>query len=177
MHSPFFMSTPYLYEMQVARIHWKNLPAHARVWVYQADRPLADDEAEAIQRAGERFVDGWSSHGQDMEAAFQVFHNRFLVVFADEEQAKASGCGIDRSVHFIQDVGQQLDIDFFDRMTLCYEEGESLRTISLTDIPDAIDEGRVDASTPFFDNLVQTKGELSEAWTKPMGEGWTSRYF
>ncbi len=36
---------------------------HARIWIYQANRFLTDDERSLINSKGKEFVDSWSSHG------------------------------------------------------------------------------------------------------------------
>jgi hypothetical protein len=159
-----------------------NIPTpiskEARVWIYQADRKLEQNEVDALRASGERFVAEWSSHGQQMEARFEVRRSRFILVMADEAKAQASGCGIDRSVHFVQDVGAQLAVDFFDRTRLCYlDEEDGVRAIALSDIPEAVAKGQLTKDTKYFDNLVATVSDLEESWLKPMSAGWTSRYF
>lgn len=158
-------------------IDWQTMPDSTRVWIYQASRPLTNDEVIAIEKAGQVFVSEWSSHGADMAAVLEVLHNRFLVLFADEAQAKASGCGIDKSVRFIQELGEHYEIDFFDRMTICYLEGEEVKECQLSEIPSMITKGSITSDTLFFDNLVPDKGSLISRWKRKMGEGWLSRYF
>lgn len=163
--------------MQNTTIDWRTMPDTTRVWIYQSSRAFSDDEVSAIDRAAASFVSQWSSHGSDMAAVMQVFHKRFLVLFADEAQAKASGCGIDKSVRFVQQVQSELGVDFFDRMTICYLKGEEIHECKLPQLPSVVEEGTLTSETLFFDNLVPDKGAFVSRWTCKMGDSWTARYF
>ena len=59
-----------------------------------------------------------------------VIFNRFLVVFVDEKIAQASGCSIDKSVHFVKQLEDEFHINFFDRTLIAYKEGNEIQTKS-----------------------------------------------
>lgn len=146
---------------------------NARVWLYQANRFLSNDEVNTIESKGRVFVDSWNSHGALMDASIEVRYNRVIVVAADEEQAKASGCGIDKSVRFIQELGSQLGIDFFQRTQVLYKTNET----EIADKP--IHEfwamrkaGIITESTIVIDNTIKTVGDLKTVWEIPFNESW-----
>jgi hypothetical protein len=43
-----------------------------------------------------------------MSACIEIFHNRFIIACVDEKTTSASGCGIDKSVKFIQQLESDL---------------------------------------------------------------------
>ncbi len=159
------------------QMDWQTMPNSTRVWIYQANRALGSDEVLTIEKAGQAFVDDWSSHGAEMSAVMEVFHERFLVLFADEAQAKASGCGIDKSVRFVQEIEQHFGVDFFDRMTVCYLQEDEIKDCKLAEVPSLLESGELSKDTFFFDNLVSNKEAFQNRWKVKMSEGWTSRYF
>ncbi len=156
---------------------WQDLPDHARVWIYQGNRTLTPSEEEMLLKKGKEFVSGWASHGQEMTAAFEVFHNRFAVIMADENKAMASGCSIDSSVHFIQQIQQEIGIDFFDRMRLVYKVDGDFHDCTLAEIPALVTAGQVTPDTLMFDNLVAVKSDFAKSWPRPMSDTWAARYF
>lgn len=164
-------------EQDILSSDWQELPAHTRVWVYQSNRPLTDVETQTISKLGIEFVNGWASHGNELQAAFTVFHNRFVVIFVDEKQAMASGCSIDSSVKFIQDLGEQLVVDFFDRMIICYKVDDEIHQARLADIPALVNNAVLGPKTKVFNNLVASRVELEQSWLMEMGESWMKRYF
>ena len=68
-------------------IDFDKLPDKARVWVYQANRPLTDGDVKTIEEAFQPALNQWAAHGQPLLASAQVVENRFVVVGVDEGYA------------------------------------------------------------------------------------------
>lgn len=153
----------------------EDLSPEAKVWIYQADRPLKSEERQKIQEMGERFVADWSAHGSSLKARFKIFYDRFLVFFVDESQQEATGCSIDRSVHFIKGLESDLDLDLMDRRMVAYKDGEGVSVIPFDQLDNAVQEGRLDRNSIVFNNLVRTKKEFDEGWEIALGESWHAR--
>ena len=158
-------------------IPFEQLPPQARIWIYQADRTLQDQEIEEINKKAERFVTAWTSHGQTLQASAKIFYNRFLVLATDEAVSSPSGCSIDASVNFIRELEQTFGLSFFDRTKLLFMQNNQPEAISLADLKTRIAEGALTENTLFFDNLVQTTAQLKGEWLKPAGESWLAKYF
>lgn len=149
----------------------------ARVWVYQADRKLSADEKTLITEQASGFLSQWAAHGSDLQAASAVLYDHFLVICIDESFQMASGCSIDSSVRFVQELGQRIGIDFFKRTNLAFEAGDGVRLVEMTQIKAAIQEGSIEADSLFFDNNIQSKGQLASQWRIKASESWLKRYF
>ena len=65
---------------------------NSRVWVYQADRELTNDEVLQAQILLDNFTTGWTAHSNQLKAKGEVRYNRFFILIVDESQAGASGC-------------------------------------------------------------------------------------
>ncbi|RMF01923.1 MAG: hypothetical protein D6772_04130, partial [Bacteroidetes bacterium] len=91
-----------------------TLPAQARVWVYQADRPFAEEVVPEVEQHMRKFTQQWVSHNRALRAEAAVLENRFVVLAVDESQAGASGCSIDSSVAFLKKLGEVYERDLFD---------------------------------------------------------------
>lgn len=150
----------------------ENLPDHARVWIYQANRPLTDQEVEQMNRAGATFIEDWSAHGASLDAAFEVKFNRFIIIAVDEEKALASGCSIDKSVHFMKGLGEAFQVDFFNRMQTIYEEQGELKAVPLHEFWAMRKAGLIGDNTIVFDNLVKNIGEFKSAWKTTFNKSW-----
>jgi hypothetical protein len=153
-----------------------GMPPHARAWVYKASRPLNDSELEFCTKNLQAFIGEWSSHGASMKAGYTIMADRFLVLMADEDQAKASGCSIDSSVHFIQALGRELNIDFFDRMHVVINVADEFKEVNFNEIPNLLSQGLVTAETQVFDTLVANKADFDSRFQAPMKDTWLSRY-
>lgn len=157
--------------------NFDSLPDDARVWVYQANRPLTDAEVEQIQASLEPALNGWAAHGQPLRASAQVLANRFVVIAVDEGYSLPSGCSIDASTHYLKQIGQQLSVDFFDRSAAYAAPGGVVETLPLPKIKEAVLDGRLTPETTVFNTLVSTKADLAANWLKPASQTWLNRYF
>ena len=102
--------------------------------------------------------------------------DRFILLAVDEGQADASGCSIDKSVHFLKQLEAQLDIDLFDRMTFAWKDDSGVKTASSEEFAQLYRAGKIGDDTLVFDNLVKTKAELEENWLKPLNKSWHRRF-
>ena len=153
------------------------LDPSSRVWVYPANRFLTYDELDIARARLYPFLSSWVAHDKALYTYGNVFHRRFLVLFVDETQASAaSGCSIDASVRFVKDLGADLGVDFFDRMTYHYLIDEEIYEVRHGALDDAYSSGMVEDSTLFFDPLVKTKEDFIKRWIKPLKDSWQSKF-
>lgn len=149
-----------------------NLPASSRVWIYQSNRMLSNEETAKAQDIINTFLPNWKSHGKELEAAIELYHNLFIVVFANEAAEVPSGCSIDSSVGMIKQIQIALNIDLFDRLTTAYIQDGKIILCKLFQFEDKLKSGEVNANTLVFNNLVDSKDKLLSSWLVPMKDSW-----
>jgi hypothetical protein len=154
-----------------------SFPLDTRIWVYQSTTILSNDQVEKIEAQSEQFINDWTAHGTKLKAAIAVFHNLFIVVFADEKQALASGCSIDKSVKFIQYLEKDLCISLLDRMQVAYLENEEIKLMHLNKFKEALQSNSISIGTKVFNNLINTKKDLESKWIVPINESWHKNLF
>lgn len=158
-------------------IPFRQLPPHARVWIYQASQPLAHAEVEALKPVLTQFVTEWTSHGQKLLASAEIFYNQFLVIANDEDINSPSGCSIDASVRFVKELEEKLSVSFFDRTQLAFLDKDKINVVPLKAVKQGISAGAITPQSLYFDNTASTAGQINTAWPKPAKESWLSRYF
>ena len=149
----------------------------SRIWVYQSDRELNPQEETEITVSLGNFLQQWAAHGSDLQAAPAVLHHHFMIICIDESFQMASGCSIDSSVRFVQELGQKMNINFFERTNLAFNTEDGVKMIKLNELKKHVEAGTVKPDSEFFDNTVQTKGQLDTNWLVNAGESWLKRYF
>ena len=149
-----------------------SYPDNARVWIYAADLKIPEDRVEAIYKRITDFAKEWSSHQQALKATGGLLHNYFIVFVVDDGYNKPGGCSIDSSVRFVKSLGEELELDFFNRNVFYYLDNDTVKSISRNDLQGAMEEGRLNENTLFFDTLVQTKSDFQKHWLKKLGESW-----
>ncbi|MGY2130826.1 hypothetical protein ACW9KT_01255 [Hymenobacter sp. HD11105] len=158
-------------------VHFNELPPSARVWIYQADRPLTEAELAAVEPALAQFAAEWTSHGRTLCASAAFQHGQFLVLGLDEAVAGASGCSIDASVRFVQSLEQQLGLRLLEKSQLAFLVDGKVQLLDRRDLRQAVATGQLQPETPYFDNTIAQHGKLSVAWPAPAAQTWLAKYF
>lgn len=157
-------------------VDFEKLPDDSRVWVYQSNRKLSDDEVAEIKELTEDFLTKWTAHGATLEAGLDLKYNRFIVIGLNQANASASGCSIDASVHFIQSLQDKFDVDLLDKMNVTFYTGDYITHKSLIDFRKMAKDKSVSKNTIVFNNLINTKAEYLEEWEVPAHQSWHNRF-
>ena len=100
-----------------------------------------------------------------------------MVIAVDETEALPSGCSIDKSTHWLQEIGGQLGVDFFDRSVAYLDADGHVQTISVAQAKAAVADERILPQTTVFDNLVATKAQWMSRWKIRAEDSWLKRFF
>ena len=123
------------------------------------------------------FIENWSAHGTSLEASFQIKYNRFIIIAVNQEVQAATGCSIDKSVEFIQNLEQKYEVDLLDKMNVAFKQAEFVTYKTLLEFKKLAKDKSVSENTIVFNNLVNTIEEFNENWEVPASESWHSRFF
>lgn len=157
-------------------VDFNTLPESARVWIYQASRSFNEKELLELQDELDAFLKTWTAHGNDLEAGYEIRYKRFIVIGLDQSGQGATGCSIDASVRFIQELEKKYDVLLLDKMNVSYKQGEFVAYKSLIDFKAMAKQKAISKNTIVFNNLVTNKGEYLEHWEVPASESWHSRF-
>lgn len=158
-----------------------EMPADARVWVYQCNRVLTSEEKSKIVALGNQFIASWNAHGADLDAAFDIVLDRFLVLSVDEKQASASGCSIDKSVQFMKQLDQEFNLNLFDRMQAAYLLDGKVNVCHIHKLKNellqhpSVGAAKID-EVIVFNNMITTKNEFDSQWQLPLKSSWHARF-
>jgi hypothetical protein len=169
-------------------INFKDMPLHSRVWVYQSIREFSENEITQLKNKAEGFISEWTSHGKTMNACIEIFHKRFIIVCVDEKTTSASGCGIDKSLKFIQQLESDLGGNTFllDRMNVAYRKNAHLNnevgqgqiiSCPISELKNVLTFPEKQKGITVFNNLVNTKAALEKDWEVPLEKSWQYEKF
>ena len=157
-------------------VDFDKLPDTARIWIYQANRSFSDEELQKITNYLDNFLTQWTAHGSDLHSGYLIKYKRFIVIGLNQNLNNATGCSIDASVHFIQQLEQEFNVDLMDKMNVSYKQGEFVAYKSLKDFKQMAKDRAVSGNTIVFNNLVATKAEFEDHWEVPAKESWHARF-
>ena len=149
----------------------------SRLWIFQADRELEPHEIDQIQSHLETFLVRWTSHNRQLIARGTVAYNHFIIIALDEtKSSSASGCSIDSMTHQIQAMSQHLGVNLLDRSTFYFKKKDGIVGLPMHELSNAVTQKEIESTTPVFNNLIKTKGELNSKWIVPLEESWHKRF-
>lgn len=157
-------------------VDFNTLPEDSRVWIYQANRSFSDKEIEEIESKLDVFLTNWAAHGSDLQAGYVIKYKRFIVIALNQNLNSATGCSIDASVQFIQQLEKEYNVDLLDKMNVSYKQGDFIAYKTLVDFKKMAKDKAVSKNTIVFNNLVNTIMEFNESWEVPASESWHSRF-
>jgi len=158
-------------------VEFNTLPEHSKVWIYQCNRRFSEDELVLISEKTSEFLEQWAAHGTGLQAGFELKYERFIVIAVNQDEQSATGCSIDASVRFIQELEQELGVELLDKMNIAFKQGNFVNFKTLLDFKTMAKSGAIGKKTIVFNNLVTNIAEYNENWEVPVLESWHSRFF
>ncbi|MGJ8744735.1 ABC transporter ATPase [Polaribacter sp.] len=155
---------------------YKNLPNNSRVWIYQSDREFTNIEMESVAAKAEDFINQWTRHGDDLKGSFTIKYNQFLVLAVDESFNNVSGCSIDSSVRFVQQLENELQLDLMNKMNVTFKDNDHINLVKLSDFQKFAKEKKITSETIVFNNMVATKQDFENNWEVPAKQSWHKRF-
>jgi len=157
-------------------VEYQNLPNHSRVWIYQSEREFTTQEIELISEKAISFIEQWTKHGSDLQGSFTIKYNQFLVLAVDEGFNNVSGCSIDSSVRFVQEIQQALNVDMMNKMNISFKDGDNINIVKMSDFKEFAKAHKITPETIVFNNMVTTKQEFETQWEVTANNSWHKRF-
>ena len=158
-------------------VPFEKMPSDSRIWIYQAERPITEQERELIMERTKDFVKNWSAHGVALTGSYCIRHDQFLIIAVDESVHLPSGCSIDASVSLVRLLENELRISFLDRSRVAIKSEDKIYLKAFNELKESVHSGSIKENDLVFDNTIQRMDELDSRWIVPVQTSWLSRYF
>lgn len=158
-------------------VEFDQMAETSRIWIYQAERKLSEDEVTFVEKSTSEFLKGWSAHGHDLKSSFKIEYDQFLVLTVDESFSQASGCSIDASVNLIKALEQRIGISFITNGLVGFLVEDEVKLLPFNKLKEEIAANVISNSTPMFNNTIQYLADFKSKWLVESNQSWISRYF
>ena len=160
------------------RIGFEQLPEHARLWIFAAQRELDDPERARVLEEVDRFIDQWKAHDVPLTAARDWRQGRFLMIGVDEQAAGLSGCSIDALVRRMKVLQEELGVELVNSAPVLFKNGETIERVSRERFAELAEAGAVSLETPVFNNTLTRVGDLrAGCWEVRAEDSWHRQAF
>lgn len=157
------------------RTYLPAYPSSSKIWIYQSSRALTEEEAAKIELEAKKFASDWAAHGKALDASARTVFNRFLILVVNPGVHDASGCSIDNSVRFVQNLEMQYNTQFFERTNMVVHHDGNIVAMPLNNLKLAVSEASLPQDALLFDNSITTLGDLRTNWLVPVYTSWLTK--
>ncbi|SIO22706.1 hypothetical protein [Algoriphagus halophilus] len=157
-------------------VDFNKMPENSRVWVYQAERTLNEQEASQLKRRLTAFCEGWNTHGNLMPTSFDLIENQIILLAVDESNLGASGCSIDSSVRVLRELEASLGVDLTNQGKVSYKNNQTIKVSPALGIKQKVLAGEISVDTEVINPLIKEKSHLNQLWI-PAKSSWLNKFF
>ena len=146
-----------------------------RIWTYIISKPLSEANLDALNNLGQDFVSNWIAHTQKLAAEFEILNGRIVVVKVLENVANASGCSIDKLLHFMKACESRFEIELLNRLLVVYKNGDTMEVVHASQIQNLVLSGTIHENTIIYNTAISKEDEF-KTWEQPLKDTWLSKY-
>lgn len=156
-----------------------SLDPDTRIWVYVSDSPLSASQEADLERTVRDFGAGWSSHGRVVISDFTIIENQILILGAYVQQGEISGCGIDKSLHVLDQFAQSNEFEWVSALSVIFRDTEDrLAVLPRNAFRQLVKSGEVSESTTVMDTSITSLADVRAGrFELPAGMSWHAGVF
>ena len=160
------------------RIAFDELPEDARVWIFSAERKLAEPERLRLLADVDAFIDQWGAHAVPLTAGRDLVYDQFLFVAVDQRAAGPSGCSIDALVRQMKGLQDEIGVELVNHAPVLFRQGEAIARVPREAFAELAEAGEVGPDTTVFNNTLTSLGDVRAGrWEVPASASWHARAF
>ena len=157
-------------------VDFNELPNWSKLWVFPSSRKFYPQEIPELNKKLKEFLENWSSKSENFNCSFEIKYDRFIIIAVDNSEVNLSLKMHDDLTAFIQKVEKELDVILFDKINVCYKQGEFVQYKDLIEFKKMIKNKGVSSKTMVFDNMISTKEDYLYNWEINIMESWLGRF-
>jgi hypothetical protein len=146
-----------------------------KVWTYIISRDLTETELNDLRIQGQNFVKSWTAHEMQLQASFEIFKNKIIIVKVNEDVTGASGCSIDKLARFIKDSEANFHIELLNRLLVAIKTDKGIEVVHSSKIKELLGTGIISENTIVYNTASAKENELNN-WEQPLKNTWLSKY-
>jgi hypothetical protein len=155
-----------------------DFPDNSRIWFFPLKEALNEEQTLELYSALQGFIAGWQAHKQQLTAGAVVLANQVVLVVADDEKVKASGCSIDALTRSVEGIVRELGSEIARASEVLYFRGSSAICCSRAEFQRLAEQGEVTPETEVFNGMLSSLSEVrAGAWRCPARQSWHGAAF
>lgn len=155
-------------------IPFEKISEKSRAWIYILSENIDINISKELDETLKNICNEWQSHGQIIKSSYLISYNRFILLFAEDNNS-VSGCSIDESNNKLRKKLNQLKIDLQPNSKIGIFKENKIAFFKKNELISLIKNKKIDLSQKMINTIVQDKLSFEKEWVLQLKYSWVNK--
>ena len=153
-------------------VTFDKIDENAICWIYILEKNInfKSDEINLILKS---LCEKWKSHNNEVVSSFQIYRDRYIILFAEEG---ISGCSIDSSNRLLRYELDRLNINVMPNSKIGIFIENKIKLEDRSSIVNLIQANKLQPNNKMINTNVTNKKEYNKNWILEINKSWLTNF-
>ena len=153
-------------------VPFDKIDESAKCWIYILEKNInfKSDEINLILKS---LCEKWKSHNNEVVSSFQIYRDRYIILFAEEG---ISGCSIDSSNRLLRYELDRLNINVMPNSKIGIFIENKIKLEDRSSIINLIKANKLQPNDKMINTTVTNKKEYNKNWILEINKSWLTNF-
>tara|TARA_Y100000817_G_scaffold31315_2_gene21873 strand:+ start:1206 stop:1679 length:474 start_codon:yes stop_codon:yes gene_type:complete len=153
-------------------VPFDKIDESAKCWIYILEKNInfKSDEINLILKS---LCEKWKSHNNEVVSSFQIYRDRYIILFAEEG---ISGCSIDSSNRLLRYELDRLNINVMPNSKIGIFIENKIKLEDRSSIINLIQANKLRPNDKMINTTVTNKKEYNKNWILEINKSWLTNF-
>ena len=153
-------------------VPFDKIDENAKCWIYILEKNInfKSDEINLILKS---ICEKWKSHNNEVVSSFQIYRDRYIILFAEEG---ISGCSIDSSNRLLRYELDRLNINVMPNSKIGIFIENKIKLEDRSSIINLIQANKLQPYDKMINTTVTNKKEYNKNWILEINKSWLTNF-
>ena len=153
-------------------VPFDKIDENAKCWIYILEKNInfKSDEINLILKS---LCEKWKSHNNEVVSSFQIYRDRYIILFAEEG---ISGCSIDSSNRLLRYELDRLNINVMPNSKIGIFIENKIKLEDRSSIINLIQANKLKPNDKMINTTVTNKKEYNKNWILEINKSWLTNF-
>lgn len=153
-------------------VPFDKIDENAKCWIYILEKNInfKSDEINLILKS---ICEKWKSHNNEVVSSFQIYRDRYIILFAEEG---ISGCSIDSSNRLLRYELDRLNINVMPNSKIGIFIENKIKLEDRSSIINLIQANKLRPNDKMINTTVTNKKEYNKNWILEINKSWLTNF-
>ena len=153
-------------------VPFDKIDENAKCWIYILEKNInfKSDEINLILKS---LCEKWKSHNNEVVSSFQIYRDRYIILFAEEG---ISGCSIDSSNRLLRYELDRLNISVMPNSKIGIFIENKIKLEDRSSIINLIQANKLQPNDKMINTTVTNKKEYNKNWILEINKSWLTNF-